>query len=159
MWRESSLLCYDPPLLSKFSCCLLTVMSSVDDLWVPTATFGLPEGAHCSFISELEQGSRYFTYQKVQDQKAAQQVSQLTWWSQTVKVLKSCQTNSHSTLLFPSSHRTASIFLALFYLFPPLCAGNCCPFRITLADLEDSLDYYMPYTSRKERKLIFKCLE
>lgn len=124
-----------------------------------TDTLGLPEGAHCSFISELEQGSRYFMYQKVQDQKAAQQVSQLTWWSQTVKVLQSCQTNSHSTLLFPSSHRTDSIFLALFYLFPPLCAGNCCPCRITVADLEDSLDYYMPYTSRKESKLIFKCLE
>lgn len=108
-----------------------------------TDTFGLPGGAHCSFISELERGSRHFTYQKVQDKNATQQESQLTWWSHTVQVLKTnvANTNSYPTLLFPSSLRADSIFLTLFCLFPPLCAGNCCPLRVTVADLEDSLDY------------------
>lgn len=158
MWRGSSLLCYDPSLLSKFSCCLLTVMSSVDDMWVPTALHRHLLTSWRS-TSELEQGSKYFTYQKVQDQKATQQVSQLTWWSQTFKVLKRCQHQFpvHPPFFFQPQNwfHLSGIILSV----PSLVCRKLLPFRITVADLEDSLDYYMPYTSRKERKLIFKCLE
>lgn len=104
----------------------------------------LKEQVALSFITELQWGSRHFTYQKVQDKKVTQQGSHSTWWSH--QVLKPCP--FHPTLFIPSSHGTDSIFLMLFYLFPPLWAGNCYPPRITVADLGGSLGCYQPYTGR-----------
>lgn len=120
-----------------------------------TDTFGLPEGARRSFISELELGSRHFTLSKGarrEHDTAREPVDLVITHSWSISN-KCCQDHFFPSL-FPSSLGIGSIFLALFCLFPPSCTGSCCRLRVTVADKEDCLDFFkcLTFAGKKERK-------
>lgn len=132
----------DPPLLSRFSCCLLTALSSVEDIWVPSPTQTpldfLKERAALSEVN-LNWEVDPSLYQKAQDENVTQQENQLTWWLHTVQVLKAniAKTASPSFCL-PATESIPSFWhLGFFCLLPPLR----CHLRVTVADLEGSVGF------------------